>query len=71
MVSGFRKRLRSTLLHAEAMVQDSKNINLPDFNKVATKYLTCLSQDSDVILAVLFKHVSVIKDFVFLHIIPR
>jgi len=69
MVSGFRKRLR-IFLHAEVMVQDSKKINIPDFNKVATKYLTFLLQDSDVILAVLFKHVSVIKDFVFLRIIP-
>jgi len=30
-----------------------------------------LVANRDVILAVLFKHVSVIKDFVFLRIIPR
>jgi len=48
-----------------------ENLDISNLYKIAPEYLTRLSQDGDVILAKLFQHAPVIKDYVFLFIIPR
>jgi hypothetical protein len=47
-----------------------ENLDISDLDDIAAEYLTRLTQHRDVILTVLFKHSSVVKDLVFLLVIP-
>jgi hypothetical protein len=48
-----------------------ENLYIPDLYEVAAEYLTRLTQHGDVILTVLFQHPSVIKDLVFMLVVPN
>jgi hypothetical protein len=47
-----------------------ENLDISDLHEIASENLTRLSQDGDIILAILFQHASDIKDLVFLLVIP-
>jgi hypothetical protein len=61
IVSGFKNLRRNTLLHAHAIVRDSKNLNISVLQKLAANVTTGLSKYRDDILRACSKDVLVMQ----------